>query len=47
MDIGADQSALDGAGFFVGAYLGEILRHELQGEWVAGRDGEGFAVTAG
>ena len=46
-EIGADQSALNGAGFLVGAYLGEILRRELKGEWVAGTDGDGFAVTAG
>ena len=45
--IGADRSTLNGAGFLVGAYLGEILRRELQGEWVAGKDGEGFAVRAG
>jgi hypothetical protein len=46
-NIGADPSALNGAGFLVGAYLGEILRRELKGEWVAGTDSDGFAVKAG
>jgi hypothetical protein len=46
-DIGADQAALKGAGFLVGAYLGEILRRELGGEWVAITDGDEFAVKAG
>jgi len=46
-DIGADQAALRGASFLVGAYLGEILRRELGGEWVAGVDGDEFAVKAG
>ncbi|MDQ0073362.1 hypothetical protein J2W34_005170 [Variovorax boronicumulans] len=46
-DIRADQAALDGAGFLVGAYLGEILRRQLQGEWVPGTDDEGFAVRTG
>lgn len=46
-DLGADQSALSGAGFLVGAYLGEILRRELEGEWVAGTDDDQFAVRAG
>ncbi len=33
--MGADQGALNGAGFLAGAYLSEILRREVGGEWVA------------
>ncbi len=45
-DIGADQAALKGATFLVGAYLGEILRREMGGEWSATPDGE-FAMQVG
>lgn len=45
-DIGADQATVSGAGFLVGAYLGEVLRREVGGEWVVGTDGDEFAVKA-
>lgn len=34
-----DDSALSGATFMVGAYLGEILRHKMDGRWVAPTSG--------
>lgn len=35
-----DKSALSGACFMVGSYLGEIFRRELGGEWAAPGEGE-------
>ncbi len=38
-DMG-DKSALNGACFMVGAYLGEIIRLELGGEWSVRGEGD-------
>ena len=46
-DFDADTEVLKGAGFLVGAYLGEVRRRELGGEWVVGTNGDDFAVKAG
>jgi hypothetical protein len=40
LDIEADESALSGATFMVGTYLGEILRASLGGAWRNSQDGE-------
>jgi len=34
-----DEAALSGACFMVGAYLGEIIRKKLGGQWVTSADG--------
>lgn len=34
-----DAAALNGACFMVGAYLGELIRQRLGGQWVASADG--------
>lgn len=43
----SDQSVLDGGSFMIGAYLGEIIRRQVAGEWSGGADGHTIAVTFG
>lgn len=44
---GNDQSVLDGGSFLIGAYLGEIIRRHIGGEWTGGTDGYTMAVSSG
>ena len=42
-----DKATLQGGGFLIGAYLGELIRRQIDGEWSEGTEGDGFAVVAG
>ena len=44
---GNDQSVLDGGSFLIGAYLGEIIRRQIGGEWTGESGGDRIAVSSG